>query len=63
MAEVETSHINATSISSFLQIDQSIVDSALTQGLFVLLQQVQIKAVEFEQLRNSNEVLKVNHGI
>jgi hypothetical protein len=66
MAEVATSHTLDTSVlSSFLDIDQpglqSIVDSA-AHGIIFLLQQVQAKATEFEELRNTNEVLRVSCG-
>jgi hypothetical protein len=67
MAEVESvSSIDTERLSSFLDIDapdlQSILDSA-TDGIAFLLQQVQVKATEFEQISNAKALLEVNYGI
>lgn len=67
MAEVEiTSSIDTERLSSFLDIDvpdlQSILDSA-TEGIAFLLQQVQVKAAEYEQINNAKELLEVNYGM
>ena len=66
MAEVEsTSSIDTARLSSFLDIDvpdlQNILDSA-TEGIAFLLQQVQVKAGEYEQINNAKELLEVNYG-
>lgn len=66
MAEVESSSsIDTERLSSFLDIDgpdlQSILDSA-TEGIAFLLQQVQVKVGEFEQISNAKELLEVNYG-
>ena len=66
MAEVETSPLVDTDrLSSFLDIDgpdlQSILDSAAEEVVF-LLQQVQVKAKEFEDLNNAKQLLEVNLG-
>lgn len=66
MAEVESSSsIDTERLSSFLDIDgpdlQGILDSA-TEGIAFLLQQVQVKAGEFEQISNAKELLEVNYG-
>ena len=67
MAEVEiTSSIDTERLSSFLDIDvldlQGILDSA-TADIAFLLQQVQVKAGEFEQINNAKELLEVSYGI
>jgi hypothetical protein len=67
MAAVETFNpIDTERLSSFLDIDtpdlQTILDSA-ADGVVFLLQQVQVKATEFEQINNSKAQLEVNYGI
>jgi hypothetical protein len=67
MAAVETFNpIDAERLSSFLDIDaldlQTILDSA-AEGVLFLLQQVQVKATEFEEINNSKTQLEVNYGI
>jgi len=66
MAAVETSPLVDTDrLSSFLDIDgpdlQSILDSA-TEGVVFLLQQVQVKAKEFEDVNNAKQLLEINLG-
>jgi hypothetical protein len=67
MAAVETfQSIDAGRLSSFLDIDppdlQTILDSAV-EGVVFLLQQVQVKATEFEQINNAKTLLEVKYGI
>jgi hypothetical protein len=67
MADVESSHsIDTQRLSSFLGIDppdlQSILDSA-AEGVVFLLQQVQVKATEYEEISNAKALLEVNYGI
>ena len=67
MAEVESAtSIDTERLSSFLDIDapdlQTILDSA-TEGIAFLLQQVQVKATEFEQISNAKALLEVNYGL
>jgi hypothetical protein len=67
MAEVQTNHVIDTNrLSTFLNIDppdiQSIIDSA-AEGVVFLLQQVLVKAAEFEQIQNEKTVLQVNYGL
>jgi len=66
MAAVETSPLVDTDrLSSFLDIDgpdlQGILDSA-ADGVVFLLQQVQVKAKEFEDVNNAKQLLEVNLG-
>jgi hypothetical protein len=66
MAVVGSSHaIDTDRLSSFLDIDapdlQSILDSA-AEGVVFLLQQVQIKAKEYEEIGNAKALLEVNYG-
>ena len=66
MAAVETSSlVDKDRLSSFLDIDgpdlQSILDSA-AEGVVFLLQQVQVKAKEFEDVNNAKQLLEVNLG-
>jgi hypothetical protein len=67
MAEVESAtSIDTERLSSFLDIDasdlQTILNSA-TEGIAFLLQQVQVKATEFEQISNAKALLEVNYGL
>jgi len=68
MAEVETqpSTLDTSRLSSFLDIDQldlqQIIDSA-AEGVVFLLQQVQVKATECEQIRNAKDMLEINYGM
>jgi hypothetical protein len=66
MAVVEASHsIDTDRLSSFLDIDgpdlQSIIDSA-ADGVVFLLQQVQVKAMIFEEISNAKQKLEVDYG-
>jgi len=66
MAAVETSPLVDTDrLSSFLDIDgpdlQRILDSA-AEGVVFLLQQVQVKAKQFEDVNNAKQLLEVNLG-
>jgi hypothetical protein len=66
MAAVETSPLVDTDrLSSFLDIDgpdlQTLLDSA-TEGIVFLLQQVQVKAKEFEDVNNAKQLLEINLG-
>jgi len=66
MAAVESSvFVDTDRLSSFLDIDapdlQSILDSA-AEGVVFLLQQVQVKAKEFDDLNNAKQLLEVNLG-
>jgi hypothetical protein len=67
MAAVETSaSLDTDRLASFLDIDppdlQSVLSSA-ADGVVFLLQQVQVKAGEYDQLANAKELLEVNYGI
>jgi len=67
MADVESSHgIDTQHLSSFLDIDppdlQSILNSA-AEGVVFLLQQVQAKVTEYEEISNAKALLEVNYGI
>lgn len=66
MAAVESSvPVDTDRLSSFLDIDspdlQSILESA-AEGVVFLLQQVQVKAKEFDDLNNAKQLLEVNLG-
>lgn len=67
MAAVEPAHaVDTQRLSSFLDIDgpdiQTILDSA-AEGVVVLLQQVEVKAREYEEISNAKELLEVKYGI
>jgi len=67
MAAVATAQtIDTDRLSSFLDIDapdlQTIIDSA-AEGVIFLLQQVQVKATEYEELNSAKELLEVNYGL
>ena len=66
MAAVEPSaFVDTDRLSSFLDIDgpdlQNILDSA-AEGVVSLLQRAQVKAKEFEDLRNAKQLMEVNLG-
>ena len=58
--------IDTDRLSSFLDIDtpdlQSIVDSA-AEGVIFLLQQIQLKAKEYEEITHAKDELEVTFGI
>ena len=67
MATVESSHVVDTQrLSSFLDIDvpdlEAILNSA-AEGVVFLLQQVQVKASEYEEMSNAKALLEIHHGI
>jgi len=60
------STIDTDRLSSFLDIDspdlQNILDSA-AEGVIVLLQQIQVKAKEYEEISHAKDELEVTFGI
>jgi hypothetical protein len=67
MAAVEPSHVVDTQrLSSFLDIDgpdlEAILNSA-ADGVVFLLQQVQVKVNEYEEISNAKALLEINYGI
>jgi hypothetical protein len=69
MAAVEIlqpTDIDASRLSSFLDIGipdlQTIIESA-AEGVQFLLRQVQVKANDYEQIRQAKELLEINYGI
>ena len=69
MAAVETlpsSDLDTDRLSSFLDIDVSdlraIIDSA-AEGIHFLLRQVQVKATDYEHIRQAKDMLEINYRI
>ena len=67
MAEVEiSSSLDTHRLSSFLDIDvpdlQSVVDSA-NEGFIFVLQQVLVKAQEYEEISNAKAILEIDYGM
>lgn len=67
MAVVESFRdVDVQRLSSFLDIDapdlQHILESA-AEGVVFLLKQVQVKAVDYEEISNAKAVLEINYGI